>query len=47
MEKYRPSLIDALISNEKRRKKLATIIWYLWLIIFGVVLYWSYLVVTN
>ena len=47
MEKYRPSLIDALINSEKRRARLATIIWYLWVIVFGFALYCAYLLVTN
>jgi len=47
MEKYRPSLMDALFRTEKRRLRLVTILWYFCVGSMMAVLFLLYLVVTN
>ena len=47
MKKYRPSLFDALFRNEQRRLKLMTLIWWILMGAFSLILFLAYLVVTN
>tara|TARA_R110002020_G_scaffold72318_9_gene186204 strand:- start:9728 stop:9871 length:144 start_codon:yes stop_codon:yes gene_type:complete len=47
MKKYRPSVFDALFRNEERRIKILEVVWWLLMIIFVLILFLAYLVVTN
>lgn len=47
MKKYRPTVFDALFKTEQRRLKVVTLVWYVFMVFFVLILFLAYLVVTN